>query len=118
MAEFLVKAIDAIHNDPVKDARGCYKSGDIVVVMPDGHSWGNEECLPVFYVFSIPGLSVEQAKKYIEPQFLLDNKELGVVKRRKHRFPFWTKLTQKDLDDIKVSKWFVKSISESDIEAK
>ncbi len=67
MAEILIKAIDATHPDPEKDRCGCYKMGDPVVVMPDGHVWGNEECLPTFYVFKIPGLSVEQAQKYVEP---------------------------------------------------
>jgi hypothetical protein len=65
MAEFLIKAIDATHSDPEKDKRGCYKRGDFVVVMPDGHEWGKEERLPKFVVVKIPGLSVETAKKYI-----------------------------------------------------
>lgn len=66
MAEFLIKAIDATHSDPEKDARGCYKRGDIVVVMPDGHEWGKCECLPKFVIVKIPGLDHEQAKKYTE----------------------------------------------------
>jgi hypothetical protein len=43
MAELLVKAISNSHIDPTKDQRGCYKRGDVVVVMPDGHQWGKEE---------------------------------------------------------------------------
>ena len=36
MAEFLIKAIDDTHSDPVKDKRGSYKRGDIVQVYEDG----------------------------------------------------------------------------------
>lgn len=68
MAEFLIKAIDTAHSDPEKDKRGCYKRGDFVVVMPNGHEWGKEEGLPKFVVVKIPGLSVEAAKKYIQSE--------------------------------------------------
>lgn len=43
MAELLVKAVDATHSDPEKDARGCYKRGDIVGVAPNGWQWGAKE---------------------------------------------------------------------------
>lgn len=36
MAELLIKAVDATHPDAEKDARGCYKRGDIFAVYPDG----------------------------------------------------------------------------------
>lgn len=67
MAEILIKAVDAAHADPEKDKQGCYKRGDPVVVMDDGHEWGKEERLPKFVVVKIPGLSVAKAKKYIQP---------------------------------------------------
>lgn len=66
MAELLIKATNATHSDPEKDARGCWKRGDIVVVMPDGHEWGGEERLPKFVVVKIPGVDAERARKYIE----------------------------------------------------
>lgn len=66
MAEFLVKAVSATHSDPEKDARGCYKRGDIVVSMPDGHEWGREETLPTFVVVKVPGIDHERAAKYLE----------------------------------------------------
>jgi len=74
MAELLVKAIDAVCTDPgkspaelaAKDARGCYKRGDVVVVMPDGHAWGAMEGPPKFWVVKVPGLSVEAAQAYLE----------------------------------------------------
>jgi len=67
MCEILVKATNATHPDPDIDRRGCYKRGYPVVVMPDGHPWGNEERLPLFVVIKLPGVSVETAQKYIEP---------------------------------------------------
>lgn len=84
-AEFLVKAVDVTHKDPVKD-RGCYKRGDVVVVFPDGHEWGKEERLPKFMVVKIPGLPVKDAKKYIESEW--DNaipKNPVLLTRRKYK---------------------------------
>lgn len=84
MAEFLIKAIDAHHPaDLIKDAGGCYKRGDVVVVMPDGHGWGKEERLPKFVVIKIPGLGVKEAKKYTEIEPDLSDPEGHRVKRRR-----------------------------------
>ena len=75
MCEILIKAIDALHIDPEKD-KMCYKRGDAVVVMPDGHLWGKEEGLPKFVVVKIPGMSVAAGKVYTEDDFnLVDNGE-------------------------------------------
>lgn len=65
MAELLVKAIDAKHDDPVEDARGCYKRGDIVDVRPDGFRWGNEEALPKFIIIKCPGIAVNSVQQYM-----------------------------------------------------
>lgn len=62
--ELLVKAVDHTHSDPTEDARGSYKRGMIVVCMPDGHVWGNEERLPRFVVIKVPGISCGQVQKY------------------------------------------------------
>jgi len=62
MAEFLIKAIDATHPDPDTDEQGCYKKGDIVVVMPDGHEWGGKEGPPTFVIVKVPGVTVEQVE--------------------------------------------------------
>ena len=96
MAEFLIKAISATHPNPDKDRSGCYKRGDIVVVMPDGHKWGNAECLPTFVIVKIPGLSVETAMKYIEPAYVLGNEEFGIAERRR-----WTVLVDTIPNSIK-----------------
>lgn len=63
MAECLVRIISSTHEDPVIDAQ-CYKRGDIVAVMPDGHAWGRRETLPIFVKIKITGLDVETAKAW------------------------------------------------------
>jgi len=57
MAELLVKAVSFANPDPTKDTKGCYKKGDIVLIMPDGHTWGAAEGLPMFVIVKCPGLS-------------------------------------------------------------
>jgi hypothetical protein len=78
MAEFLIKAVSATHSDPVKDERGCYKRGDIVVVAPNTHVWGARETLPRFVQVRVSDVGVAAALKYIESQ--IDN---GIVIRRR-----------------------------------
>jgi len=46
VAELLIFARNNTHVDPVKDERGCHKKGDVICVMPDGHTWGNKEVIP------------------------------------------------------------------------
>lgn len=53
MAELLV-----LNRDATPEPRS-YKRGDIVVVMPDGHAWGNAEGLPDFVRVSLPGVDPE-----------------------------------------------------------
>jgi hypothetical protein len=89
MAEILIKAIDANHLNPVKDKSGCYKRGDVVVVMPDGHEWGKSEGPPKYIIIKVPGMTKEEAEQYIEsekdtpsdPKFPAD-----ILTRRKFRF--------------------------------
>jgi hypothetical protein len=54
MAELLIKAIDATHSDPATDKRGCYKTGMIVEIRPDGCLYGASEGLPKFFIVKIP----------------------------------------------------------------
>lgn len=65
MCEILVKAIDFTNPDPVLDALGAWKQGMPVVVMDDGHEWGDREGLPKFWIVKLPGVTVESALKYI-----------------------------------------------------
>lgn len=70
MAEMLVKAVDAKHpSDPVKDARGSYKAGDVVGVRADGWSWGRLEILApsaggVFQIIKISDAEEQQLRKW------------------------------------------------------
>lgn len=75
MAEILIKASYSPHPDPEQDAMR-YKTGMPVVIMPDGHPWGNAEGPPDFYILKIPGVSVESVKKYIEEKLDGDGKML------------------------------------------
>ncbi len=68
MAELLVVLIDANHSDTEKDVRGSYKRGDIVVVFPDGHIWGKNEGPPKFGIVQLTGITVEQAKIYLQSE--------------------------------------------------
>ena len=81
MAEILVKLTNAFHVDATKDQRGSYKRGFPVVVKSDGHLWGREERRPHFFLVKIPGISIGQVLKYVEPQI-----EAGVITRRR----LWT----------------------------
>lgn len=67
MAELLVKAVSATHPDPIKDAQGCYKRGDIVDVRPDGFEWGKSEGLPNFVVIKVPGVDHTSNKHLMQP---------------------------------------------------
>jgi hypothetical protein len=68
MAELLIKARDATHADAEKDRRGCYKRGDVVVVMDDGHEWGAKEGPPNFVRLRIPGAARALAERLTEEQ--------------------------------------------------
>ena len=93
MAELLIKALDATNRDPVKDARGCYKAGDIVLVKPDHHQWGEAEAEPVFVIVRLPGISVEECEaKYLQPiysktQINPATGEFAIEVRRAFSFP-------------------------------
>ncbi len=64
MVELLIKAIDAHHPDPEKDA-ACYKRGYVVAVMPDGHVWGREEGLPTFLRVIVYDMTVDELQQLL-----------------------------------------------------
>lgn len=78
-AEFLVRAkghwmdnynyeqIDNLTSEQYVQFNARTQTGDIVVVRPDGWEWGREECLPNFIVIKIPGVAIEDGKKYEQP---------------------------------------------------
>lgn len=68
MAELLLKRTQATNSDKIKQDRGCYGPGDIVVAMPDGHTWGKEEGLPKFWIIRCPEIPQEKLEYYISPK--------------------------------------------------
>ena len=65
----VLKDLDAIHPDPVKDARACYKRGDIVRVMPATAHDGNVQANPIsapFYLILVTGIPLGQASMFAE----------------------------------------------------
>lgn len=54
MAQLLVMTRDNTHPDPARDRAGCYKTGDVVCVMPDEHVFSAREQAE-FRVVSVPG---------------------------------------------------------------
>lgn len=99
MAELLIKSIDATHDDPDTDRRGCYKRGDVVIVQEDGHEWGRKEGPPKFVRLRIPGAARALAERLVEHQ---DDDDNGVPQideqgaPRTHRRRRW----QLDIDNL------------------
>lgn len=91
MAELLVKAVDATHSDPVQDA-ACYKQGDVVLVKPDGWSWGALEILPPaqggkFVVIKITDVTPQQVINWVKNNWdcVMDAFDESNAKRRRVR---------------------------------
>jgi hypothetical protein len=62
--EFLIKNFNSTNPDPDSDRSGCCKRGMCVAMLPDGHTWGNLECLPKFVVIKVPGLTASEVEAY------------------------------------------------------
>lgn len=70
MALFLIFDHDNAHADPVKDARGCYRRGDIVQVLDDSAHDGDlvkNPIMPPWILVRITGVTKAQAEKYMLP---------------------------------------------------
>ncbi len=90
MAELLIKAVDATHDDPTKDQRGCYKRGDIVVVRADGWGWGTQEVIPpasggLFVVVKITDVTPNQIKNWVKNNWDSDIEGLDMIGGRRRR---------------------------------
>lgn len=71
MAELLI-----LNRDATPEQRS-YKRGDVVVVMEDGHLWGNSEGLPDFIRASLPGVAPEQVRDALTLPHQIDAAELA-----------------------------------------
>lgn len=72
MAELLIKAVDAVHKDRLKDRRGCYKRGDPVTSMRDGWTWGRLETVPKFWRVRVPGVEFLSLREFCHPEYAQD----------------------------------------------
>ena len=102
--ECLIKAEDFVASGTLNDQLGAYKRGDLVAVFPSGHVWGRLESKQVwvaegnaaedwpnkFRIVVIEGLSLEKAKRYVQPQtsggVISGGSIRDIVRRRKFRF--------------------------------
>ena len=85
MCELLVKAVDANHPDPDTDHRGCYKRGDIVVVMSDGHQWGAGELdTNVFEIVKLPGIDANQLWRSEQTEDLTNSAAMKIPALKRH----------------------------------
>jgi len=66
MATLLIYARNNVHIDPEKDARGCYKLGDIVEVFDDSKPIASP-IAPEWYVVRITDVTKAQVLHFMEP---------------------------------------------------
>lgn len=64
--EALVAVTDQKNSDPVEDARSSLKAGDVLVVLPEGHSWSDTE--KISYLILKLNLTEEEAQKLLAPE--------------------------------------------------
>jgi hypothetical protein len=90
MAELLVKAQEPWNNDLPNAPSERSRLGDIIVVRPDSHVWGNEECLPRFIVVKITNMTYDDAKN-LEESLMVDDglDERGIMKRKMAKVRKW-----------------------------
>lgn len=69
MCEMLVMRQDKVSNEsPHLDAQ-CYKRGDVIVIMEDGHPWSAEERdHPRWVLVFLPGVPREKMLAYLTPE--------------------------------------------------
>jgi len=66
MATLLIYARNNVHADPEKDARGCYKLGDIVEVFDDSKPIASP-IAPEWYIVRITDVTKAQVDHFMEP---------------------------------------------------
>lgn len=79
---------DATHENAEKDARGCYKRGDIVAVHEDSAHDGDLVRNPIsapWVLIKIAGVTKAQVERAIEPEFDADGQDAKIITRRKFR---------------------------------
>ena len=64
--EALVMVTDQKNSDPVEDAKSSLKAGDVLVILPEGHSWSDTE--KISYLILKMNLTEDQAQKLLQPE--------------------------------------------------
>ena len=63
MAELLILAGNTATSDAF-----AWKQGHVIDVKEDGHAWGDQECLPKFWIVKVPGVAAAQFAQYLAPK--------------------------------------------------
>lgn len=109
MAKILMLAFDTYGPDDEAD-RFAWKIGHIIDVKPDTHTWGASEGLPKFWRINLPGISVDQVKKFLAYKFDYTNVgdpiQIGIRewKLDANSLPVATLNTLKNTGEITVTK--------------
>ena len=101
MCEILVRAVDGTCGDPTANPR----RGNPVVVQPDGHVWGDCECLPEYFIVKIPGLSDTLTRPKTHPWMM------------KIQFEVLSSIPSADMHTIRISATEFNSLGEGKITA-
>lgn len=89
MALVLVQLVDRTHPDPVKDQRGCYKRGDIIVIYEDWQHDGDTVKNPIrpgVCLVRVTGVTKAQLEAFIAPETTGERRL--VTRRRAYRLDF------------------------------
>ena len=112
MDDLTQKEVDALPENRKASHEARCQIGDVVVVRPDGWPWGKCECLPDFVVVKIPGMSVDEAKKYEEKLTETVGEEIKTIRYRKYSLP------KTDIENAVTAKAEKVEISKDTIESK
>lgn len=83
MAELLVRVHDKVGADLYRDCQ-CTKRGDVIVVCPDGHVWGEQEKRQPFWrILRFPRVAVSQASTWLSEEPDIDPRQPSRTRRRR-----------------------------------
>jgi hypothetical protein len=72
MAELLIRVVDKINSDPLKDCK-LLKRGDVVAWKPDFSTWASQEVAnPDWRIIRVNNLTVAECDNYLAPEPAVD----------------------------------------------
>ena len=72
MAELLIRTVDTVHADFYTNC-GATKRGDVIVVCPDGWSWGTTERMSgEWRLLIVPDMTMAEAESFLGPERSVD----------------------------------------------